>query len=175
MYEEICKTLPKWFDTVVGAETTDFIYKIKEKYPNYDISTKSFWLWQQEDIYPIVIDFGQVVNPQYIKKLCKKYPVYIVSNSSPNHINFYMKKLDIKPKWFKKIISNRFEEYDRTKKHYYEDILKTEKCNPENLFIYGDSLKSDLKPGMLLGAKTFLIKNANDLKKIVDDSLSLQK
>lgn len=172
-YNEICKEFPEWLNTVSGAEITDCIYKIKEKYPSYKISTEAFWDWQQEDIYPLIIDFGQVVNANYMEQLCKEYPVYVVSNSSPNHIHFYMKKLDVKPEWFKQIFSNRFEEFDRSKKHYYQEIINLEQCDSQNVYVYGDSVKSDLEPGKQLGVNTFHITNSNDIERIVNSSLSI--
>ena len=172
VYEQICKEFPDWLKTVSGAEITDCIYKIKNKYPSLDISTKAFWDWQQEDIYPLIIDYGQVVNAKYMQQLCSEFPIYIVSNSSPNHIKFYMEKLNVNPEWFKGIFSNHFEEFDRTKKHYYEEILKIENCEPKNAYVYGDSINSDLKPGRMLGINAFHITNSNDIQEIVDDSLN---
>lgn len=171
-YQEICRVFPEWEKTVSGAEITDCIYKIKAHYPQLNISTKAFWDWQQEDIYPIIIDFGQVVNSKHMEQLCKEYPVYVVSNSSPSHIEFYMNKLDINPNWFKQIFSNHFEEFDRSKKHYYQQILDIEKCPPQNAYVYGDSIKSDLDPAKILGINAFHITNSNDIIKVVDSSLN---
>ena len=66
-----------------------------------------------------------------------------------------MEKLNVKSEWFKDIYSNHFEEYDRTKKHYYQKIMEIENCLPENTYIYGDSENSDLKPARELGANLF--------------------
>ena len=171
MYREICKTFPEWEKYTSGAEIIDCLYKIKSHYPELEISSDAFWNWQQEDIYTLIIDWSQVVDFKYMKELCKKFPVYIVSNSSPNHVEFYMKKLNVNPKWFKQIFSNRFEEFDQTKKHYYKQILEIEKCEPQNAYVYGDSIKCDLEPAKELNINNFHITNANDIHKIVSKSL----
>lgn len=170
-YREICETFPEWEKTSNGAEIAECIYKIKSQYPKLKISTMDFWNWQQEDIYSLVIDFGQVVDSRYMKQLCKKFPVYIVSNSSPNHIKYYLKKLNVNPRWFKKIFSNHFEEFDQTKMHYYKLILDMEKCAPQNAYVYGDSVISDLEPAEKLSINNFYISNSNDIIKIVNESL----
>ena len=50
----------------------------------------------------------EVVEAMFLKDLCKNYPVYVVSNSSPTHIKFYMDKIGIRYSWFKRVISNHF-------------------------------------------------------------------
>ena len=171
-YFDICQKFPEWEETVSGADIVDCIYEIKSHFPKLNISTEAFWNWQQEDRYSLIIDYGQVVNPKYMEDLCKKFSVYVVSNSSSSHIEFYMKKLNVNPKWFKKIYSNHFEEFDRTKKHYYQEILDIENCEPQNTYVYGDSIKSDLVPAEELNINTFFISNANDIIETVNDSIN---
>ena len=167
-YNKIVKDHPTWKTVVDGAPLVDMIYLFKKEYPHLNISVQDFWKWQQSKPDPIVIDPNQVVNPEFIKQLCEKYPVYIVSNSSPNHINFYMNKLNINPKWFKKIISNKFTAKDRTKKHYYKHILDIENCLPCNAFVFGDSIKNDLEPAISLGINNYHVTDANQIPFLVN-------
>lgn len=170
-YAQLIKDEPQWLTRVSGAEIVDCIYQLKNKYPQYNISTDAFWQWQQEDIYEIILDEEQTVNISFMEELCKKYAVYIVSNSSPNHIVYYMKKIGLNPDWFKDIYSNHFEEYDRTKKHYYEEILNRENANPEDSYVFGDSKNSDLVPAQILGINTALVLDSRDIPSIVAKTL----
>lgn len=171
-YKEIVKNHPNWKTTINGAELIDLIYVFKKEYPELDISANDFWKWQESKPDPIVIDPNYVVDHEFVEELCKHHPVYVVSNSSPNHICYYMKKLNINPEWFTEIISNKFTVKDRTKKHYYKHILDKEDCLPSNTFVFGDSIKSDLEPAIALGINTCHITNANHIPAMVNQALS---
>lgn len=170
-YEEMIKKYPHWNEVITGRDIVDAIYTVKNMYPNKEVSTKAFFNWQNDDIYELVLDEKQFADVSFIKQLCQKYPVYIVSNSSINHLKHYMGVLDIDPSWFKEIISNHFEEFDRTKKHYYQDICDKENAKPENVFVFGDSIASDLEPGKQLNMKTYFINDATTVKTIVNQVL----
>ena len=169
-YKQVCNDFPNWEKVTVGAEIIDTIYEIKKR--GYNVSADDFWWWQQNNRDLLVIDFSQVIDATYIKHLCRKFAVYVVSNSSYSHLDYYMKILDVKPKWFKKIISNKFCEFDRTKKHYYQAILQQEKCEAQNAYVFGDSEKSDLVPARELGINAFLIQNSNDIQTIVENAIN---
>lgn len=170
-YDQICQNHPEWTQAVRGKNIVENIYKLKYIYPQYDISVDGFNNWQSNDIYKIIIDFGQVIDTKVMKKLCKNYAVYVVSNSSQNHIHFYMKKLGVNPKWFKKVISNMFVEEDTTKKHYLKEILDAEKCLPQNAYMFGDTDESDLVPARKLGMNDIFVENSNDIPKYLEQIL----
>ena len=170
-YSDICREFPEWNRVTSGKDIVDVIYAIKERYPSYAISPISFWEWQNNSRYDIIIDKNEVIDIDYLHGLCDNYPVYIVSNSSSNHLKHYMNKLSIPCTWFKDIISNRFEEYDRTKEHYYKDILDIESAKPSNTVVIGDSDISDLEPARRLGIETIYIDNANDIPTAVNKFL----
>jgi len=159
-YEELVKDNPIWLEKSSGADIVDLIYMFKEKYPNKKISTLDFWNWQQEDRYDLVLDERQFVDVKYIERLCKEYSVYIVSNSSPSHLSYYIKKLGLNEHWFKEVISNRFEEFDRTKKHYYYDIMINEGVEAKDVVVIGDSKRNDLAPATLLNMNTIYLNDA---------------
>lgn len=171
-YKKIVKENPTWKDVYVGADVVNFIYMLKKKYTEYKISVKDFWNWQESKPDPLVIDKNQVVDVNFLKNICQQYPTYVVSNSSPNHVTFYMKKLKINPNWFKAIISNHFIAKDRTKQHYYEKILQQENCLPQNCFVFGDSMQNDLIPAQKLNINTYLITDANDIPNTVLNALN---
>ena len=172
-YEQICKDNSWWLTETNGTEVVENIYRLKQKYPQYKISAMDFWRWQNQNVDKLIIDFAHVVDASFMKNLCDKFSVYVVSNSSPNHLKFYMNVLGIKSKWFKKVYSNHFVEYDPTKKHYYEQILKIEDCKPYNACVLGDSIKSDLVPAQELGISTYYVEDANDIPKIVENFLKI--
>lgn len=174
-YAFIIKKYPEWQEKISGRDIVEEIYKIKNENPNFEITTSDFWNWQEANDYEIIFNNDELVDPKYIKSVCEKFPSYIVSNSSPSHLKRYMKKLKINENWFKEIISNHFEEFDQTKKHYYMDIMKKERVKPENVLVVGDSQIADLLPAEQLGMKTLFIKNARELKaklnKILGDKI----
>ena len=125
-YAIICNEVPSWNTAIFGSEITKSIVEIIEKYPTLPISTRDFYKWQESHIDPIIIDPEQVIDLNFLQELCRNYPVYIVSNSAPPHIEHYMKEISVNPKWFKDIISNPFHEYDTSKKPCYEKIAQNE-------------------------------------------------
>lgn len=171
-YERICLEFPNWEKVSSGKDVVDIIYDIKDRYPNHDISPIHFWNWQNESRYDIIIDWNEVVDMNYLEDICTRYTTYVVSNSSPNHLLHYMNVLGINPNWFKGIVSNRFEEYDRTKEHYYRDILDAEHIEASDCYVLGDSVVSDLEPAERLGINTIFISNANDIPSNLDKVLN---
>ena len=172
-YAMICNKIPSWNTAIFGSELTKSITEMIEKYPNLPISTKDFYEWQESHIDPIIIDPEQVVDLKFLQELCRDYPVYVVSNSAPPHIEHYMKKLSINPNWFREVISNPFYEYDTSKKPCYEKIAKTENIDPTNLLVFGDSRTSDLNPAKKLGAITGHVRDARLLPYMVKSTLNL--
>jgi FMN phosphatase YigB (HAD superfamily) len=172
-YSTICKEIPSWNTAIFGSEITKSITEMIAKFPKLPISTKDFYNWQESHIDPIIIDPDQIVNLDFLQKLCRDYPVYIVSNSAPPHIVHYMKELSIDPKWFRAVISNPFHEYDTTKKPCYEDIVKKENIDSSNLFVFGDSRTSDLNPAKRISAHTGHVRDARLIPYMVKSALGL--
>ena len=83
-------------------------------------------------------------------------------------LKHYMKILDIDYDWFKGVYSNKFEQFDQTKQHYYQDIINAENITPKQLYVFGDSVVSDLEPAKILGANAVFIQDAHDIKKEVE-------
>ena len=167
-YSQVQQEFPDWKNVVAGADVAACLFKMSKVHPGLNITANDFYDWQENNRYELIIDDSQVSNPQFVKELCEKFNVYIVSNSSQNHLKFYMKKFKVRFTWFKKVISNKFEFFDLTKKHYYADILAKEKCAPENVYVFGDSKKNDLVPAKTLGMNVVYITNANDVEKQIN-------
>lgn len=172
-YSIICQEIPSWNTAIFGSEITKSITEIIAKFPELPISTKDFYDWQESYILPIIIDPEQVIDMDFLQQLCLDYPVYVVSNSAPQHIVHYMKELSINPKWFRAVISNPFHEYDTTKKPCYEEIVKKENIEPKNLFVFGDSRTSDLNPAKKISAQTGHVRDARLIPYMVKSALNL--
>lgn len=162
-YTRICNENPKFVEAVAGCDIAKEIINIKNSNPNLQISTNDFWQVQEDEVYDLYFEGAKFVIAEEIKKICETYSVYIVSNSSPHHIHHYMNQFKVNPKWFKGIFSNHFEEFDLSKKHYYEEILKKENISSNEAVVFGDSDKSDLQPAREIGIKAVLTNDADKL------------
>ena len=170
-YEVIVNENEEWNKLDSCSAIANYVYYLKKKYPEYKITIKDFLNQQSSTYDPLLLDNAEFVSPLYIRELCKKYPVYIVSNSSHTHIKHYMKVMNINPRWFKRIVSNKFTHKDTTKRHYYKKITDLENCKYSNTYVFGDIDKSDLLPARELGMNTYLVKRASELDKIIDSAV----
>ena len=170
-YEMILRENPDFAMETSDIGITNLMHLMKKKYPYLDIDVQDFLDCQERNICDINLSDAHFVNKEFINNLCSKYPVYVVSNSAQSHILHYMRVLGIDPKVFKKIYTNKFEEFDPTKQHYYEEIIKMENITPSKLFVFGDSQNSDLQPAINIGANAILCKDAHKFEKLVCESL----
>lgn len=171
-YQMICEENPRWLKAVTGNDIVRCMIRLMKKYQDLDISIDNFYNWQNDFIYDIVIDENQLVDSKFMKELCEKYSVYVVSNSSLKHIYYYMDKININNKWFNKVIGNEFKKEDPSKEHYYQEILEEEKVKPYNVYVFGDSVESDLTPALHLGMNAFYVSNAKNIDKLVTNVLN---
>ena len=165
-YQIICKENPRWEKAVTGNDIVRCLIRLMKKYKDWDITIEDFYNWQNDFIYDIVIDENQIVDSEFMKKLCNEYSVYVVSNSSLKHIYYYMEKLNVDTRLFKAVIGNEFKKEDPSKQHYYREILEKEEAKPYNVYVFGDSVESDLTPAIRLGINAFYVDNANNIKKL---------
>ena len=172
-YEMVCNEIPSWNTAIFGSELTKSITEIIAKFPNLPVTTKDFYDWQANCTLPIIIDSEQIVDLDFLQELCRDYPVYVVSNSAPQHIEHYMEKISVNPKWFRDVISNPFHEYDTTKKPCYEEIAEKENIDTTNLFVFGDSRTSDLNPAKRISAHTGHVRDARLIPYMVKSALNL--
>ena len=166
-YERILKENPEFKNIYHGSDVVGSMFLFKRKYPELDISAKDFWDFQNSKPDPLVLENAAIVNAELMCKVCKKYPVYIVSNSSPTHVKFYLQKFGIEPEWFSEIISNKFTVKDKSKKHYYRNILQKEKVDPSQIVVMGDNFKNDIEPALELGMNAFKIESVCQFEKLL--------
>ena len=166
-YEKLISENPDFNSVYNGLDIANCLYEFKNMYPNLKILPKHFYDWQNAYPDPIVLDGAEIIDTNFLKRLCSKYSVYVVSNSSLNHLKLYMNKMGINPKWFKKLIGNKFTLKDRTKKHYYSSIMQKENVAPSSIYVVGDSERSDLLPAKQLNMQTFLISKASEVSEVL--------
>lgn len=166
-YNTILANYPNLVKVESGKDIAAEMYKIKNDNPNLKIDVKDFWDCQYRKIYDINLTDAHLVDTNFLRALTKLLNCYVVSNSSPTHIYYYMGKIGIDPNGFKRIYSNEFLEFDQTKKHYYTDIAKLENVPYEKLYVYGDSYSSDLKPAEEISANVCQTTDSHKFKENV--------
>lgn len=166
-YERVINENPDFKGVYNGLDIANYLFELKNKYKDLKILPKHFYDWQNSYPDPIVLDGADIIDFRLIEELCNTYAVYVVSNSSLNHLKLYMKQMNINAKWFKKLIGNKFTLKDRTKKHYYKWILDNEKCKPSEVYVVGDSERSDLAPARELGMNCYYVPAASQAEEVL--------
>ena len=102
----------------------------------------------------------QVIKNNDLRKLSKRYSLFIATNSTIPEVYDVCKQLKINPKWFKGIYSNRYEKDDLTKFTTYKQIAKEADLYPYEMMVVGNSFDCDILPAQNFGANTLLAENA---------------
>ena len=131
-------------------------------------SAELFYKYQGDVIYNIESDDIVLVNAQKIKKLSKKYKLFIVSNSHYNYLIYHLDKFKIDKTCFKEIIDNKFKTEDISKFQAYFNLLNKYKLNPESVLVVGDSYKSDILPAKKLNIQGVLVDDASETNVVID-------
>ncbi|MBO7218622.1 MAG: HAD family hydrolase [Clostridia bacterium] len=171
-YNKLIEDEPKFLEMESTRDIVNYMKYINQMYPKLKVDVTDFYNWQNSTHYDVIIDPKELVDLERLESLCKEKPVYVVSNSSPTHVEYYMKKIGVKKKWFQDVISNEFDPFDTTKKHYYIEIMNREKVEPEDVVVLGDDKLSDLRPAEQLGMHTIYSNNAKTLLTKLDKFLS---
>ena len=98
-------------------------------------------------------------NEELLKRVAKKFSLYIVSNSTKRYVKFHLKKFGINKNMFKKIYQNNFYAHNTTKTPYYAKILAREKVAPHEAVMIGDSYENDIVPAINMGINGVHIKS----------------
>ena len=163
-----------FYNATSGLEIARELYKIKNKYPQLHIDIQDFWQCQQNEVYNIDLEGAHIVDTEFLKAISSLLNCYVVSNSSPKHIEHYMKKIGLDPAWFNNVVSNRFEEFDQTKQHYYIEIRNLENVSNKDIWVFGDSYESDLLPAIKLGMNACLTKDSHNVRGNIINAIKTQ-
>jgi len=159
-------------------EGTEFIEKYKLREHNFKISETAKALIQEfgsaekivnytiKNIYPLQAPDLHFIDINFLKKLSKKYPLYIVSNSSENRCLKYLKDNNIDTNIFRGIFTNKFESTDPTKAFCYKHIIEKEGVQPADIMVIGDNYNTDIMPAEQVGCKPVLVKTLEDIYNI---------
>lgn len=100
---------------------------------------------------------AKTIPNELLRELAKKYKLYVVSNSSESVIRFDCEKLGIDTTVFTKIIQNRFDPKDLSKKADYLAVMERENATADETLVVGDSNFYDIDPAKEVGTHTILL------------------
>lgn len=100
------------------------------------------------------LDKLNFLSNDFFEVLKEKCSLYIVSMSLENHINFYLDSFQINKENFKGIISMDFVDETKSKGNNYQDIMKNENVQPQEILVVGDNFEVDILPAEKLNMKT---------------------
>ena len=129
-------------------------------------SAELYVKYEKEHIYSLRVDIITAIENNYLYELSQKYPLVIVSNSSYEHIRFYLKEFGIAESNFTAIYQNEFKEFGKGK--YYIEVMKKFNCKADEVLVLGDNFEADILPAIKLGMCGYHVKDINELKRIIE-------
>lgn len=170
-YNNILNENPNLVKVVSGRDIAAEIHKIRVNHPELNIDINDFWTCQYNNLYDINLENAHFADTDFIKTLTNLFNCYVVSNSAPTHIYYYMGKIGIDPNGFKQIFSNKFTAEDQSKQHYYLSIAEMENVSNDRLYVYGDSYTADLKPAEEIGSNVCHTTDSHKFKENVINTI----
>ena len=146
-----------------GFHMAQCIFKIARE---NKISDKKVRDWFDNHIYDITCEGMRIVRSEIIKQLCKKYPVYILSDSCKGHLYHYIDMFGYKKSWFKAILPNKFTDEEMTKIPQMIEIVKKNQLKPSEVLMVGDSIRSDIKAASKVGLQWEHVGTIDDTERI---------
>lgn len=129
--------------------------------------------FQKNNIYNFLQDKTVAVAPELLEKFCKKYPVYLLTDSCSAYLEHYLKVFGYKKSWFKKIICNDYSSEDLSKESDMKKVLKLEKIMPNEAIMIGDSLLHDKVPAEKLKICALQVQDKFETEKIMKKMLKI--
>ena len=167
------------FEKKLVDRTETAIDDVLKKYPQWHMFQCCFYIarqngisddetkqWFAEHIYDITRKGFKKVDARLMKKLCQKFPVYILSDSINAHLMHYIKMFNYNPEWFAGVVSNDFKLKSMSKCRLMKKIVKKENLKNDEVIMIGDSLRSDIKAANEAGIESCLVKDVKDTEKI---------
>ncbi|MBS3052162.1 MAG: HAD family hydrolase [Candidatus Aenigmarchaeota archaeon] len=154
----------EWFPTKLNREL--FLKKIiKDKNLNVDI-LEIITLWKEATKVNKLFD--DVISN--LEKLSKKYNLVLLSNTSVEYSNEFIKNLGIM-KFFDKVILSCDVELAKPNLKFFELILKETEARPNEICFIGDSYSNDIIPAEKIGFKTILIDRTDRYDKFIHHTI----
>lgn len=175
------------FEHKLYEQTENAIVKLKELYPNFHMIQCIFHLarqkgiddeytknWLDKNIYNIMSENIRIVSKSLIEKLCKKYPVYILSDSGQGYLKYYLKKFGYDFDWFAGVISNDYKSEDMGKSDLMIKIVNSQNLQTDEVIMIGDSQKADINAADKAGILSYLVRDISDTEKVFQQLLELR-
>ncbi len=144
-----------------GKIDVDYFYTFYSKYLPENITKEEFFkIWNS-----IILDLPSE-RMDFLKRLNKKYPIYLVSNINELHLN-YIKKTLGKEKYFDfvnlfdKIFYSHIIGLRKPDKEFYEFVLKEINAKPKEAIFIDDTLEN-IKTANELGIHTWHFNSDKD-------------
>ena len=137
------------------------------------LDTAPFAKYENEKINNFLCAKIRKINPKLVEALCNKYPVFLLSDSSPNYILHYLDNFRINKYWFAGLISNDFSSYDLSKVPFMAEIVRNGGYSPQEVVMIGDSYNHDIVPSKKLGIQSIHVKDVNDTEFVIRNLLSV--
>lgn len=129
--------------------------------------------FQKKNIYNFLRDETTSVSAELLEKFCKKYPVYLLTDSCSAYLEHYLKVFGYKKSWFKKIICNDYSSEDLSKESDMKKVLMLEKIMPNEAIMIGDSLLHDKTPAEKLNINALQVQDKFETEKIMQKMLKI--
>lgn len=174
------------FEHNLIEKSDDVLSTLKTQYPNFHMVQCIFYLarqngiddeyikqWLDNNIYNIMSENIKIVDKDLIEKLCKKYPIYILSDSGQEYLKHYIKEFEYNYNWFAGVISNDYKSEDMGKSDLIKQIQKSHKLNNDEIIMIGDSQISDIMAADKAGILSCLVKSVDDTENIFSQLLKI--
>ena len=136
--------------------------------------SQPFYDYQLNNVCELNLTDVVVVDNDRLRELSKKYKLFIVSNSSITHLNYYSEKMGIDTSCFTGIYDNQFKTENLTKTLRYQEIIDTYKLKPDSIFVIGDNPKNDIEPAIAMGMRGECVKILSELYKVFDELMGVR-
>lgn len=134
-------------------------------------TSKPCYDYQMNNVCELNLSNAVAVDSNRLRELSKKYQLFIVSNSSMTHLNYYSEKMGIDLKCFTGIFDNQFKPENLTKTLRYQEIIDTYKLKPDSILVLGDNPKNDIEPAIAMGMNGECVRNLSETYQIFDELL----
>ena len=174
------------FENNLLNKTEDAAFVLRNKYPGFHllqcvfklsrengISDKVLRDWLNNHVYDIYSENMRIVNAEILNKLCKKLPVYVLSDSVEGHLYHYYNEFGYNKSWFAGNISNEYKTKSMSKTPYMKKIVKKHNLSNDEVLMVGDSLKSDIEAARKAGIQSFHVLSVDDTEKLFKELIAL--
>ena len=131
------------------------------------IDDSIFFKYCDDFLYDMTNDNLRVIDNNLLEELKKYYQIFLLSDSTPGYLDYYMKEFGINKAVFTECISNNYDANDMSKYPLMIKVLNQMSCKPNEIIMVGDSAMFDIEPAKKAGFETFKVDSLEDTEKII--------